>query len=409
MELKKPIYYFILVLTLISVVNFLFYEIKIIGGVLWTFLNMGLLAVGLFFSYKIINDFEFENSYFKFIFRLFFIYQIILIARGFTTDYKTFKELILSEYLLWQFLVPLFVFFDKKLSSFVYLINAIYFLGIFFLVICLVRPSFIITRSTAESFIIPLTFGCGFVLLNARYVSNKKWIVAFFALFVGLLSFTYLARRNAVVSYGGLILMSIFLNNKSLSAVKFFKLIPVFCAVFIIAVFGIDYIPASLTSRLSDRITEDSRTDVFNDLFKSMEDHMAFGKGMRGTYYSPSGGELPDEGIEFVAVEYRDAIENGYLQLFLNGGIIYDVLFILVLLPAVVLGVFKSNNQFVQACAIVIFLWMVDMAIYGLPRLTLEYILVWISVGICYKTSLRKKTNEEIAEAFNNMNNMETS
>ena len=408
MELKKPIYYFILVLALISVVNFLFNDIKIIGGVLWTFLIMGLLLVGLFFLYKIINDFEFENNYFKFIFTLFFIYQIILIARGFTTDYKTFKGLILSEYLLWPFLVPLFVFFNKKLSSFVYLINAIYVLGISFLTICLVMPSFIINRSTAEPFVIPFSFGCGFVLLNARYVSNKQWIAAFFALFVGLLSFTFLARRNAVVSYGGLILMSIFLNNRSLSAVKFFKLIPVFCAIFIITVFGIDYIPASLTSRLSDRITEDSRSDVFNDLFKSMEDHMAFGKGMRGTYYSPSGGELPDEGVEFVAVEYRDAIENGYLQLFLNGGILYVVLFVLVLLPAVLLGLFKSNNQFVQACAIIIFLWMVDMAIYGLPRLTLEYILVWIGVGVCYKTSLREKTNDEIAEAFDNLNNMET-
>ena len=47
--------------------------------------------------------------------------------------------------------------------------------------------------------------------------------------------------------------------------------------------------------------------------------------------------------------------------------------------------------------------------LWSAPPYLRIYILVWISVGICYKTSLREKTNEEIAEAFNNMNNMETS
>ena len=164
---------------------------------------------------------------------------------------------------------------------------------------------------------------------------------------------------------------------------------------------GLEYVPASLTSRLSDRVSEDSRTDVFSDLFKDMDNNIFFGKGMNGKYYSPSGGELPDEGVVFISQDYRDAIENGYLQLFLNGGIVYNVLFILVTLPAVLLGFFKSNNQFVQACAAVIFLWLIDMAIYGLPRLTLEYILVWISVGVCYKKSMRQLSNEEIMDEFN--------
>lgn len=402
MELKKPIYYFIFVLSLITIVSILFNQFKLIDGVLWTFLSMGLLLAGLIFSGKIIKDFTFENNYFNFVFKLFFLYQIFLIARGFTTDYQKFKELILSEYLLWQFLIPLFVFFDKKLSSFVYLINAIYFMGIFFLAVSIIYPSLILNRSTAEAFIPPFAFGCGFLLLNARYLSNQKKIVGFITLAVGLLCFTYLARRNGVVSFAGLIITSFLLNIKSLPMAKLFKLIPVFAAIIIIAVFGVDYLPVSFTSRLSDRVTEDSRSDVFTDLFKDMDNHMAFGKGMSGTYYSPSGGELPDEGVVFVAVEYRDAVENGYLQLFLNGGIVYDVLFIIVLLPAVFLGLFRSQNQFVQACAILILLWMIDMAIYGLPRLILEYILVWICVGVCYKTSLRIKSNEEIAEAFNN-------
>jgi hypothetical protein len=68
-----------------------------------------------------------------------------------------------------------------------------------------------------------------------------------------------------------------------------------------------------------------------------MEDHMASERDER--YYSPLRGELPGWETEICYARILcDATENGYPQLFLNGGIIYDVLFILVLLPAVVLA-----------------------------------------------------------------------
>lgn len=401
MELKKPIYYFILILSLITIVSLLYNQFRLINGLIWTVLTMGLLIIGLFFCNKIINDFDFENRYFKSVFTLLFLYQVVQMTRGIIIDFHGFKEMILSDYLLWPFLIPLFVFFNKKLSSFFYLLNAIYFLGITFLAMSVIYPSLIINRTTAEPFIHPFAFGCGFLLLNARYLSNKKKIIAIAALIVGLLSFVYLARRNGVVSYLGLLIAGLLFYLRNLSAGKFFKFIPVFIAIFIFMAIGLEYVPASLTSRLSDRVSEDSRTDVFSDLFKDMDNNIFFGKGMNGKYYSPSGGELPDEGVVFISQDYRDAIENGYLQLFLNGGIVYNVLFILVTLPAVLLGFFKSNNQFVQACAAVIFLWLIDMAIYGLPRLTLEYILVWISVGVCYKKSMRQLSNEEIMDEFN--------
>ncbi|WP_301930512.1 O-antigen ligase family protein [Ferruginibacter sp.] len=236
--------------------------------------------------------------------------------------------------------------------------------------------------------------------MNARYISGRKRIVAFLALVVGFLSLTYLARRNGVISYGALLIFGLLINVTSLKGSQVFKLIPLFCGIFIVIAIGIDYLPESLTSRLAERATEDSRSVVFTDLFKDMEDHMVFGKGMRGEYYSPTGGEIEDEGVVFISQDYRNGIENGYLQLFLNGGIVYDVLFILVTLPAAIIGFFTSKNQLVKSFAIIIFLWLVDMAIYGLPRLLFEYILVWIGVGVCYKKSLRQLTNAEVAEAF---------
>lgn len=398
--LKKPINYFITCLTLLGVFSLLFNSFHLIGGVLWTVLSMLASGIGIYFLTKIINDFTFESSYFKFVFILLSIYLFTLIVRGLSLSYTVIKELILEDSLLWPFIIPIFVFFNKRLSSFVYLLNAIYFLGVAFLLVCLVNPSLITNRNTAETFIHTFVFSCGLLLLNARYISDRKKIVSFVALLVGFLSLTYLARRNGVVSYGALLIFGLLINITSLKGSQFFKLIPIFCTIFIFLVIGLEYMPASLTSRLAERVTEDSRSVVFTDLFKDMEDHMVFGKGMKGEYYSPSGGELEDEGVVFISQDYRNGIENGYLQLFLNGGIIYDVLFLLVTLPAAIIGFFYSKNQFVKSFAIIIFLWLIDMTIYGVPRLLLEYILVWIGVGVCYKKSLRQLTNTEVAEAF---------
>jgi hypothetical protein len=147
------------------------------------------------------------------------------------------------------------------------------------------------------------------------------------------------------------------------------------------------------------RLSEDTRSGVFERFFYSLKDNMVFGTGMNGTYYCPLW-DAEVDGVSFGAIEYRNIIENGYLQLLLTGGVIHIVLFVLVLLPAALKGIFMSSNQFLRACGIVILLRLIDMFFYGLPSLTLSYILVWICVGVCYKTSLRRMSNEEISNEF---------
>jgi hypothetical protein len=108
-----------------------------------------------------------------------------------------------------------------------------------------------------------------------------------------------------------------------------------------------------------------------------------------------------DDGVTRTdVVDNRNIIENGVLQLILNGGIIHVVLFFLVLIPASINGIFKSSNLFTKACGAFILLWLIDMFVYGLPAFGLHYILVWISVGICYKSSIRTKTDDEIKSEF---------
>jgi hypothetical protein len=156
-------------------------------------------------------------------------------------------------------------------------------------------------------------------------------------------------------------------------------------------------------NKMESRISEDTRSELFRMFFKDLNDHLAIGKGMNSTYYFPLWNEEID-GVVYGAVQYRNLIENGYLQLLLTGGLVHIILFLLVLVPAAIKGIFMSSNQFVKACGILVLLRLIDMLFYGLPTLSLWYILVWISVGVCYKTSIRNMTNDEIRCEFNKIN-----
>jgi hypothetical protein len=410
MNIKRYTYLFVFALAMATGGAVVLYKSsKLIGPAANTFVVIASLAVAIFALTRLKWEFKPENTYQKIVVIVFFLYVLVTIMRGLPKGYTETKALLTVDYLFWVYIIPLFIFFDKRLITLAYLMKATYFLAVFFLLMCVVRPSLILERLTAEPFIHPFVFGCGFLLLNARYLPKARKRVAAAAMIIGVCSFIYLARRNGVVSYGCLIMAAIALNAKFLSASKLFRIIPVGFCIVAMGLLSTDSLPKSFTKRLNDRITEDSRSGVFDYFFRDMDKgNQIFGKGMQGAFYYPHGGHVDEYDNLTTFTLFRNVIENGYLQLYLNGGIVYVILFLLVLLPAAVLGIFKSSNQLTQAAGIVVFLWLLDMVIYGMPRLTFEYVLVWICAGICYKKSLRETPDEEIAEFFDNFNNDES-
>ena len=212
MKTKKVIYIFIISFSLIPVFRLMASQYGIISASQLTLLLLLALAASIFALSRLI-DFEIENSYLRRILPVFFIYELIIVARGLPSNYTAIKDILQSDYIFWIYVIPLLIFFNKNLITIAYLINAIYLLGIFFLIVCAIHPYYILNRSTAEAFIHPFAFGCGFLLLNSPYITKKKRIVAFLCLLVGAVSFTYLARRNGIVSYGGLIFASLALGS----------------------------------------------------------------------------------------------------------------------------------------------------------------------------------------------------
>jgi O-antigen ligase len=213
---------------------------------------------------------------------------------------------------------------------------------------------------------------------------------------------TYLARRSGLATFLGFIFTGYFLNLLSSSRSKVFRYLPLIIVIFLLVLFSqhFEYYKEAFFQKLSSRISEDTRTAVFERFFYFLKDKVLFGTGLNGTYYCPLW-DVEIDGVTFGAIEYRNIIENGYLQLYLTGGIVHVILYVLVLLPASIIGIFRSSNQFVKACGVLIFLRLIDMLMYGVPSLSLSYILVWICVGVCYKSSVRNLTNDEVRNEFN--------
>lgn len=399
--IEKRVEFLVISISSITIWDLLFY-FNLFNAKILTALILFSILVFVYSSFKLLIDYKFESNYFKFFLYVFLLYEFILIVRGWSFSYNDIKDYMQTGYIFWPFIIPLFVFFDKRLSTIGLLIKWIYFTGLFFLILYLIFPTLLFNRVTAET-VVSSTYVCGFILLNARYLRNRKVTLSFVLILISLISLIYVARRNGVVTISGFILAGYFINAWNKSRTIIYRIFPLIICCTVFLLLSLTTFTTNLSSKLQQRITEDTRSGLFRVFFLEMSDYMVFGKGMNGDYYFPMEERVLEDVTE-TAVVYRHIIENGYLQLLLTGGIVHIILFLLLLLPAAILGIFRSSNQFTMACGMLILLWVLDMLIYGLPRLSLHYILIWICVGICFKSSIRRMTNNEIETEFQNAN-----
>ena len=397
---KRSLTFLILSITSLSLLDLFYNLLAFDKGTLFTYLWVILIVILIYSSYKLLIDFKFESKYFKYTFFLFLSYEFIIVFRGWSFSNSSLTSFLRVPYIFWPFIIPLFVFFDKRLSTLSFLMKCFHLLGLIFLIINLCFPRLLLFRISAETIIFTLALGSGFLLMNSNYLSNRKINISFLIILLSTLSLIYVARRTGLVLLIGFIISSYFLNIWNKHKPLLFKLFPLIITISLFILFSFDEFSRTLAKNLNERIFEDTRSGVIEMFFIDMSDFILFGKGMNGTYFCPIGGGLQENGIDYLKIFYRDTIENGYLQLMLSGGVIHIILFLLVLLPSAFMGIFKSCNKFTKACGIMILLWLLYMFGFGQPALSLGYILVWICIGICYKKSIRYKNDEEIKKAF---------
>lgn len=138
---------------------------------------------------------------------------------------------------------------------------------------------------------------------------------------------------------------------------------------------------------LGGELKESTREDFVNMLIADLNNHpwaWLIGKGSNGSYLVKAGP--------------RGTIEWGYWYLILKGGVIYLFLYVYLLLKTVYIGFFKSKNTLTKAMAILCLMCAYSLIPFGLPIVSLDFVLVWHYVRIINTSRIREMTDSEIEE-----------
>lgn len=352
--------------------------------------------------------FKIENKYLKNIYIIYCGWLLFVVIRGFSFNSQyIFNTLTDGTGGVFIYLAPLILLFPKDLIYLRKIISVILILSVFYIISDIVFLKSILTSSNEngqgilEYFSKILGIPCGFILLTVVYHKDKSKFWALFGklwiLFVVILTFLLAvirARRGLMFMSVNIILFTYIIYNYAHRSNLFFKFFPLMI-IFFLSIYTINvYInkkPGAF-SLITERLKEDTRSDVeeyfYIDLNKK---DWIMGKGIDGTYYCPTGAT---EG------GYRYQIETDYLQIILKGGIISLGLLLLITIPAIFKGLFYSKNILSKAAASWILLYIIDLYPATVTTFSLNYILVWISIGICYSKEIRNMPEDTVKKYF---------
>lgn len=168
--------------------------------------------------------------------------------------------------------------------------------------------------------------------------------------------------------------------------------------------FGLDkdkYIRESRTSGTEYSILGDTRTFLYVEEISSAIQHnyVLQGRSIARGYDSISFGEGIDKALGIKRGE-RQSCETSILNIFNYFGIIGVILYFFIFFIAAYKAIFKSKNQYIPIIGIYIafrwlFAWIEDFS-----RFDLNYLFLWIMIGICYSPIFRSMNNQEFKSWF---------
>lgn len=354
-------------------------------------------------SVKLIK-FDIENSYLRNLFYLYCLWSLTIFFRDYNlfTDYTYIKTFLFDTmYGGMLYFAPFILLFPKRLSFYKKLFNVIIIFGILFLFFSIIlikdllQSDPLAAKSSVEV-LSDLSFPCGFILLTFFYHKTSHKIFAVIVIITILLFASIRARRglllmNVEMIFFSYILLLLFAKKRHL-IIYFTILISLLGLLYINNVYKPEN--SKIYGYLLDRGTADTRTGVelyFYDDMKQKD--WIIGKGLRGKYFCPN--IEPDQ-----MTNYRTVIETGYLQTILNGGLISLGLQLLMSVPAIFLGIFFSKNILSKAAGIWILLSIVDSYPGTINGFTFRYLLVWISIGICFSGKIRNIPEFQLKKYF---------
>lgn len=353
--------------------------------------------------------FKFDNKYLETLFTINLLYSVTIVLRGSEYDKESLKKMFLDVTLgILPYFASVVLLFTRNIGHYKKIFSVLIFFCIFFILSVVVFYDTLhdydrlnlLSQGLVELFTIMLALPVGFILLNYLYHAGKKQLVglgiknilAGAVILLALFFAIFRARRGLIFMCVSTMLcvgMIYIISTKN-------KMLIIFLSVILVAVGSVSMSNIKLPSMfnfLLDRGDEDTRTGVEVYMYNDMSTNdWIIGKGIKGSYYCP----VVDNVNDAEGSGYRDNIETGYLQIILKGGIISLALLLLMFIPAVYKGFFKSKNVLSKSAAMWIFLWIVYLIPAGGIVFNMNYLLVWISVGICYSEKIGNMSDSTI-------------
>ncbi|RIJ42302.1 hypothetical protein [Pontibacter oryzae] len=352
-------------------------------------------------------QFKLESNYLKVLYTFYCCWLLITVARGIPMDYGMIKKNLFDPYNgFYLYMTPLIILLPINLGHIRKVFLSVITLSIAYLLYNLLFIQNLIyiqgesSRTILEYFAKTLGLSSGFLLLTYTYHTKSVNILAF-ATIVSTLLLAIIGARRGLILISVIILAFTFIvyvyANRKQPGNLF-----VYATGMLIALASVTFLvlrnDSSLLSFTKERMDEDTRTGVELYFYDDMEDQdWLIGRGMNGLVAAPV--SINDDHVQGMP-GYRDGIETDYLKIILKGGIISLGLQLLIAVPAIFLGFFYSSNTLSKAAALWIILWMLSLYPTNVTTFTMNYILVWVSIGICYSTSLRQMPENSIQEFF---------
>ncbi len=343
--------------------------------------------------------YKFDNEYLKTVFTIFLLWTLGVIFRGLKYDYNSLKLLFFDPgFGIIGYLVPLVILFPRNLSLYKKIFEVIVILAIFYLLLVIIyfkdmrsyAPVDPVSQALIENFAGGLGKPVEFLLLMYLFNSKPKKILAIVVSLITIYFAIVRARR-------GLLFTCLFTLTACfilyLSTTKQ-KAIAIVMSVFLAAgafLFLSSKSEGGMFAFLMARKDEDTRSNVEQSMIADMSRmEMYVGRGINGEYYCP--GVLN----ALNGTSYRGMIETGYLQIILKGGKIHLLLYALILIPAVIKGLFYSRNLFAKGAAVWILLWMIYLYPVVGTGFSLYYIIVWLCAGACYSKRILEMSDRQL-------------
>ncbi len=333
---------------------------------------------------------------------MFFTWAVTIVIRGLALDEDFIRGFFFNPWFGgFLYFVPLIMLFPQKLIYYKKIFDAIIIIGAIYILLDimfisdLMNPDIenIRSRAIVEYFSKNLGVPAIFILLTYVYHTKNRILFSVAVLLLTLFFAIVRARRGLIfMTIGPLffIYLLYWFNSKR----KLLMMILSWSLVLMVGaglVYYLNNYEVNIFEGLEERGTQDTRTGVEVYFYGDMEQvDWIVGRGMMGEYYSPT----------MAAGNRRGTIETDYLNMILKGGIVNLVLLLLILIPAMINGIFRSKNTLSKAAGLWILIWLLNTYPSTVQVFSMYYMLVWISVSICYSKTIRNIPEEFMISYF---------